>query len=86
MYSLKSVTLGYAALKDMSADNHNDDLDGPLDIHSDMISISTPVAPASEVKGSKVGVTSSSTPVSHTSEVKGSKVGVTSVAPTFNVM
>ena len=51
----QSVTLGYTALKDISSDNHNDDPDHPLDIHSDMVSNSDLVEPDSGVKGSKVG-------------------------------
>ena len=45
-------------LKDISIDNHNDDPDCPLDIHSDMVFSSTSVAPASVAVVAAVSISS----------------------------
>ena len=53
---LLCITLGYTARKDISMNNHDDNQDHPMDILPDMVCISTLIAPAPRVRGSKVRV------------------------------
>ena len=57
-----SVTHRCIALKDISSDNHYDNMDHPMDTVLDMVSCSALVAPASGVRGSKVEVSSMASP------------------------
>ena len=60
-----NVTLGYTAFKVISSDNHDDNMDFPIDSLLDIVSSCALVALASGVWASKVGVSSVDSTCNH---------------------